>query len=150
MCVPAGATALEISLGMSFTAAAVTPVTVGLAEFGLVDVGPAAEARPALTESNVERGFLNVTAAKTISDAEGLAIPLYRCNATAATFALTLPAATRMWGHEIVAKKVDASANVVTVTAAGADTIDGAATLALTTANQVARLRSNGAGWDVL
>lgn len=57
------------------------------------------------------------------------------CDATSAAFAETLPLATGT-GQLLRIKKTDASINAVTVTAAGSDTIDGAATKALSVQNQ--------------
>lgn len=51
-------------------------------------------------------------------------------DATAGNIAITLPAATAT--HLIAVKKIDLSVNTVTVTRAGADLIDGAATKVLT------------------
>ena len=53
-------------------------------------------------------------------------------DATAGIFTVTLPlAAADAGGTMLVIKAVTATANIVTVTAAGADTIDGAATSTL-------------------
>src|SRR4051812_49353654 len=62
------------------------------------------------------------------ADANGT---LYACDATAAAFAATLPPAASVAGRVYWFKKVDASANAVTVTANGAETIDGSNTKAL-------------------
>ena len=53
------------------------------------------------------------------------------CDATSAAFAVTLPAASNS-PKKFTIVKTDSSANAVTVTAAGSDTIDGAATYVLT------------------
>lgn len=50
-------------------------------------------------------------------------------------------------GDEIMVKLVGAAANNVTVDADGAETIDGAATYVLTTADETARFISDGTNW---
>lgn len=53
-----------------------------------------------------------------------------RCDATTGTVTLTLPASTAS-GIFYLVKKVDSSANLCTITRAGADTVDGATTYSL-------------------
>lgn len=77
----------------------------------------------------------------------------FRCDATSATggsLEVTLPSASANDGRTLVVKKVDASANAVVVTAAGSDTIDGAATKSLAAQYDHVVLHSNGGGWDVI
>ena len=73
------------------------------------------------------------------------------CNATGGAFAVTLPAANSVpAGWEYVVKKTDSSANAVTLTAAGTDKIDGAATFALSAQYKYARVVCDGsANWRV-
>lgn len=70
-------------------------------------------------------------------------------DATSAAITITLPDVRRFWGFPFNVKKVDASANVVTVDA-GATTIDGAATFPLTVQYQSVTLISDGTEWWVL
>lgn len=74
------------------------------------------------------------------------------CDATTAAYIATLPAANSVDpGTELVFKKTDSSAHAVTVTAAGADKIDGSATFALSTQYKFLRIASDGsANWEVL
>lgn len=150
--VPPGAVSLNIQLGMRFRTVGATtatqPITMQLAEFMLVDVGPAQY--PALTVSNDPLRFLKVTAAKTLTQGEILAIDYYPCDATAGAFTLALPAANLVSGIPIIIKKTDASANALTIAANGAETIDGAGTYVLATQYKYVRLVSNGSGWDVI
>ena len=69
-----------------------------------------------------------VTGTKTIT-----ARTYFRCDATGGAFAITLPLAQNLDGRIIIIKKMDATANAITVTRAGSDTIDGATTFVLTT-----------------
>lgn len=86
------------------------------------------------------------TAAATITDRDGVVTG----DATGGPFTLTLPTAVGRRGRLVVCKKLDASVNAVTVDGAGTETIDGAATVALTTQWQVVRLLSDGTNWLVL
>lgn len=73
-----------------------------------------------------------------------------RTDATAGVVAITLPAASSCVGRVYVVKKVDGSGNAVNVTAAGLDTIDGAAFVALASQYNKTTVISNGGGWDVI
>ncbi len=53
------------------------------------------------------------------------------CDATSAAFTVTLPAAGGHDGHTFDIKKVDSTANAVTIDGNGSETIDGATTQAL-------------------
>lgn len=71
-------------------------------------------------------------------------------DATGGAFAVTLPAASAAAGKTLEVKKIDSSANAVTVTRAGSDTIDGATTYALSAQYQSVTLVSDGsASWYV-
>lgn len=147
--VPAGAVEMSLLVKMGFAAAGATnPISMSIGDFYIEDLGPAV--MPQLPVSNPVRGFLKVSSAYTITEAEALSIPVWLCNATSGAFALTLPAASLLAGREIVIKKTDSSANAVTVTRAGSDTINNAAatTVALTTQDQIVRLVSTGTVWD--
>lgn len=66
-------------------------------------------------------------------------------NATTGAFAVTLPAASSVVsGRPYTVKKIDSSANAVTLTASGADKIDGAAIYALGVQYQYAAVESDG------
>lgn len=71
-------------------------------------------------------------------------------SAAAAARTVNLYSAANEKGREIVVKKIDNTANAVTVDAAGSETIDGALAYALTVANQFVRLVSDGANWLVV
>src|SRR5690606_31712446 len=61
-----------------------------------------------------------------------------------------LPAAAAGNGFKLVVKKVDSSANIVTVDADGSETIDGKVTRVLRMQNQSIALVWDGAGWQVM
>lgn len=71
-------------------------------------------------------------------------------DATAGAFSVTLPDATRNKGKVLVVKKKDASVNAVTIAAAGSDTIQGAASVALSAQWNGRVLQSDGAGTWIL
>jgi hypothetical protein len=71
------------------------------------------------------------------------------CDATGGAFTVTLPAAAGVSGQSISVKKTDASANAITVDGNGSETIDGAATLALSTRYAAVTLWSDGSNWWV-
>ncbi|WP_420382025.1 SGNH/GDSL hydrolase family protein [Novosphingobium sp.] len=150
MNVPAGAIELNPSFNISFLAGAVTPVTVGLAEFAVVDQGAADVALPYLPMQNTARPWMDITAATTLSTPQVLACGYYRLNAATAAFTLTLPAASSCRGQAWTGKKIDSSANAVTIARAGSDTIDGTTTAMLSAQYATLRLVSNGGGWDVV
>ncbi len=68
-------------------------------------------------------------------------------DATGAAFNFTLLTAAARKGRHLVVKRINAGANAVTIVPAGAETIDGAANLALGAQWAIARLESDGANW---
>ena len=79
-------------------------------------------------KSQAVSALRSVTTTATAAATDGL----IQADATAGAFAVTLPAASGT-GAVLTIKKIDSSANAVTITAAGSDKIDGAATAALST-----------------
>ena len=67
-------------------------------------------------------------------------------DASATNTIFNLLTATNFAGILINVKKIDSSVNTVTIDAAGAETIDGTATIVLSVQNQSATLHSNGSG----
>ena len=68
------------------------------------------------------------------------------CNATSGAFTVTLPSANASLGQTYTIKKIDSSANAVTISRAGTDTIEGATTYALAAQYKYATLVSGGSG----
>ena len=71
--------------------------------------------------------FRQVTATTTALPSDYLIL----ADATAGAVTVNLPSAASSRGAALVVKKIDASANAVTIDASGAETIDGATTQAL-------------------
>lgn len=69
---------------------------------------------------------------------------------TGGAFSITLPKAALHSGRLLVIKRINAGANNLTIDGDGAETIDGAATVALTTQWETRTLTSNGTAWLVL
>jgi hypothetical protein len=72
------------------------------------------------------------------------------CDATAAAFAVTLPAASTSTGRIIRFKKLNSNANNITLTPSDAATIDGAATKVISTQYAVVTIQSNGTNWYII
>src|SRR6185312_12971588 len=71
-------------------------------------------------------------------------------DATAGNITVTLPAASTEGNRELFVKKVDSSANTVRVAAAGTDTIDGAASVTLSSQYAWIDIISDGTGrWNI-
>jgi hypothetical protein len=73
-----------------------------------------------------------------------------RCDATAGPVTLSLPSAATVPGRVLWAKKADASANHVTLTPAGGETIDGAASYVLATLWKYVQIVSDGTAWMIV
>ncbi len=71
-------------------------------------------------------------------------------NATSGAITVTLPRAANMRNGTFFIKKIDTSANAVTVAGGGTDTIDGAATNVLAAAYKAIFICSDGATWWIL
>lgn len=69
------------------------------------------------------------------------------CNATTAAFTVTLPTAVGNSGLEYKIKKIDSSANAVTVGTTSSQTIDGVTTYSLPAQWNWVVLQSDGANW---
>ena len=86
------------------------------------------------------------TAAQTMTSTN----EVLRFNATSAAITQALPTAVGRQGQVYTLKKVDTSANAVTVSTTLSQTIDGVATFTLTTLNKYVTVISNGANWEII
>jgi hypothetical protein len=74
----------------------------------------------------------------------------YKVNATSGAVTVTLPAASSNTGMRVCIKKTDSSANAVTIDGNGSETIDGAATKALTSQYDFSCLVCDGTEWFIV
>lgn len=73
-----------------------------------------------------------------------------RVNATSGNITITLPAAASHAGRIYNIKKIDATANTVTIDGNSSETIDGAATNVITGQYVNVCVQSNGSNWDII
>lgn len=66
------------------------------------------------------------------------------------SYSINLPAAASCTGRVYIIKKVNSSANTITIDADASETIDGATTVALTAQWSTFQIQSNGTNWFVL
>lgn len=87
----------------------------------------------------------------TMTDTVTLNDGVILCNATGGAYQETLPAASAGKGLTVRFKKIDSSANAVTIARAASDTIDGATSVALTIQYEALTLISDGvSSWSIL
>ena len=72
------------------------------------------------------------------------------CNAATGPVTITLPTAVGIQGRSYQVKKIDSSANACTVATTSSQTIDGAASVAITTQYAVKKVASDNANWQVI
>lgn len=73
-----------------------------------------------------------------------------RVDASGANRTINLPAASGATGRVYVIKKIDSSANTVTIDGSGSETIDGATTKVLNTQYTGYMIQCNGTNWDII
>ncbi|OIO40628.1 hypothetical protein AUJ10_02640, partial [Candidatus Pacearchaeota archaeon CG1_02_31_27] len=71
-------------------------------------------------------------------------------DATTAAFSITLPTAVGITGRQYTFKKIDTSANAVTIDGAETETIDGAATYDLSAQWKYVTIVSDGTNWLIV
>jgi hypothetical protein len=71
-------------------------------------------------------------------------------DATSAAFTVNLPTAVGITGRQYTIKKIDVSANAVTLDGNGSQTIDGATTRVLSTQYESVKVISDGANWFIV
>jgi len=72
------------------------------------------------------------------------------CDATSGAFTVTLPASAGVANRRYSIKKIDSSANAVTIQGNGAETIDGSNTISLNVQNKSYTLVNNGTSWFLI
>jgi hypothetical protein len=117
--------------------------------------------RPDLRHKTYVSGFSGEISTKTTTYQALETDHTLLADATAGEFTITLPAVVsnlagpsgninRSLGRILVIKKIDVSANAVTIDGNASETIDGATTLDLTTQWQSVTLQCNGTAWFVI
>jgi hypothetical protein len=71
-------------------------------------------------------------------------------NATSAAFSITLPTAVGITGKTYTVKKIDSSANAVTVATTSSQTIDGTTTKPLARQYDAIAVQSDGSNWMII
>jgi len=90
------------------------------------------------------------TATKTTSYTVTTSDTVVFADATSGAVTITLPAASGVAGYRFYIKRIDNSANTVTIGRTGADTIDGATSFTLDLQYTAAAFVSNGTAWYIL
>ena len=72
------------------------------------------------------------------------------CDATSASFTLSLPTAVGIAGQLYHIKKIDSTGNLVTIDANGSETIDGVDTVVISTQYESFKIVSNGTNWFII
>jgi hypothetical protein len=93
--------------------------------------------------NGIRRAVLSRTSAYTTTASDSTIL----CNASTGAFAVTLLTSVGNTGLIFTIKKVDSSANAITVNTTSSQTIDGAATFTLSTQWSFVVLQSDGANW---
>jgi hypothetical protein len=91
-----------------------------------------------------------VTNSATYTEATTNGYKISKCNAAGGAIVANLPTAASTTGFVYTVKKIDATANTVTITANGADTIDGAGTAVISTQYTSVTIVSDGTTWSII
>ena len=72
------------------------------------------------------------------------------CNSTGGSFTVTLPAAASHTRRIYHIKKIDSSANTITIDGNSSETVDGGTTAIISIQNESLTIQSNGSNWYIL
>ncbi len=109
----------------------------------------AGESPPSLIGDTNSDSIYAVTTTHTIAVTNNQILTIL-ANATSGAFTVTLPSAEKATGKIITVKKIDVSANVVTIDGDASETIDGATTKSLSTQYDIFMMQSDGSNWHIL
>ena len=73
-----------------------------------------------------------------------------KCDATAASFTVTLPKANNANGYIFNIKKVDSTTNTITIDGDGSETIDGSLTMIIVSQYDCITVHSDGTQWWII
>lgn len=99
--------------------------------------------------THINSGIVTVIVAKTGTYSATLADHVITGDATSAAFTITIPTASGNAGLEYIVKKIDSSANAVTI-ATSAGNIDASATYVLSSQYKYVKVVSNGTNWLII
>lgn len=95
---------------------------------------------------NIQYPLATVTGTVSLTASNRIAL----ADASGGAVTINLPSATGLSGMIFVVKKIDGSTNSVTIVPQGGQTIEGAASISMTTAQDVRTFVSDGANWRLL
>jgi hypothetical protein len=116
--------------------------------FKLTSVGDPTAAQDAATKNYVDK--IAVTSKTAGYTAVAGTDKVILCDATSASFTITLPAVSGNTGISFIIKKTDSTANTVTIDGSGSETIDGALTQIISTQYQSFTIVCNGTSWSII
>lgn len=87
-----------------------------------------------------------ITAATTLNNTYHIVL----ADASSNAIKITLPSASICAGRQYIIKKIDSSANAVTIIPQSGQTIDGQTSISITAQNDLRRIVSNGANWYII
>ena len=101
---------------------------------------------PAWAPANNTAPVSTQTASYTLTGSDSIIL----ADATSNSLTITLPAAASFSGYRFSIKRIDGSANAVTIGRTGSDTIDGATSMTLDQQYTALTVVSNGSAWYIL
>lgn len=108
-------------------------------------------AATARTSLDVSRsGFTKAERTVTSSDSLGTTDETVLVNAVGGLVNLSVLSAAALDGRRFTVKKIDSSANTVTLTCAGAETLDGSSSYVLDTEDDAVTIESDGTNWHIV
>jgi hypothetical protein len=133
-----------------------TVLTAAAATLNIVYIGSGAQGEDQTSGAgtivfvNEIRDRMDVSAIDAVSPGTALIDTVNRVDPTAGAFTMNLPAITPdLIGRRLIVKNASASANVITITPAGGDTVDGAATITIAVARGSVTLYADGvSNWE--
>jgi len=151
-----GVTSFTSNTGLSSNVSATGAVTVTNTGVTSIIAGTGISvsgATGAVTVSTTTSDFRAITATTSTTPYTEATLTGYKVltvNASGGAFVVNLPTAASTTGFVYTVKKIDASINHITITANGADTIDGSATNVLIAQYSSVRICSDGTTWNVV
>lgn len=112
--------------------------------------GDSSHRRLTMNQQAITAAIVAGVAAKTANYTLTATDWLVTFDATSGNLVATLPAVAAAAGQILTVKKIDASGNTVTVTPAGAETIDGSATKVISAQWGSYQIQSTGSAWLIL